>query len=67
MNSRKEFIETFSKLVCDMLSKDYKTLNGVDKAYLELAVSQCMDAAIEFKDVLDVGYTTGYKFGDKSK
>lgn len=65
MSVRKEFIETFSKLVCDMLSKDHRTLNGVDKAYLELAVSQCMDAAIEFKDVLDAGYITGYKFGDK--
>lgn len=65
MNARKEFIETFSKLVCDMLSKEYSKLNGVDKAYLELAVSQCMDAAIEFKDLLDTGYITGYKFGDK--
>lgn len=67
MNARKEFIETFSKLVCNMLSKDYSKLNGVDKAYLELAISQCMDAAIEFKDVLDTGYITGYKFGDKKK
>lgn len=67
MNTRKEFIETFSKLVCGMLSKEYSKLNGVDKAYLELAISQCMDAAIEFKDVLDTGYVTGYKFGDKKK
>lgn len=67
MNTRKEFIETFSKLVCVMLSKEYSKLNGVDKAYLELAISQCMDAAIEFKDVLDTGYVTGYKFGDKKK
>lgn len=67
MNARKEFVETFSKLICGVSSKDYATLNGVDKAYLELAISQCMDAAIEFKDVLDVGYITGYKFGDKKK
>lgn len=65
MSVRKEFIETFSKLFCDMLSKDYQKLHAVDKAYLELAISQCMDAAIEFKDVLDTGYITGYKFGDK--
>lgn len=65
MSVRKEFIETFSKLVCDMLSKDYQELHAVDKAYLELAISQCMDAAIEFKDVLDTGYITGYNFGAK--
>jgi hypothetical protein len=64
MNARKEFISTFSKLFCDMMSKDYEKLHAVDKAYLELAISQCMDAAIEFKDVLDTGYVTGYKFGD---
>lgn len=55
-NNRKKFIADF----CRMANHNYESLGNVEKAYLELAISECMDAAIKYKDKLDIDYDNGY-------
>lgn len=54
--NRKKFIEDWA----DIISKQAGVDDPIIKTYIALAVSQCMDSAILYKDKLDIGYEDGY-------
>jgi hypothetical protein len=53
---RKEFIKMFA----DVIAGERSGVDALQRAYIELAISQCMDAAIFHREKLDLGIDEGF-------
>lgn len=58
--ARRKFVEDWSQTICAQAGVDFDHLNPAATAYVELAVAQCMDAAIQHRNKLDIGADDGY-------
>lgn len=61
--ARQKFIKDWSKTIAAQCGVDIDKTNPVAYAYITLAVSQCMDAAIQYASKLDAKVDDGYKLG----